>query len=407
MFTGIITAVGTIAALQPRGGDMRLRIATGKLDLSDVQLGDSIAVSGVCLTAIELPGDGFWADASRETLELTILGEIAPGMNVNLEKALTPTTRLGGHLVSGHVDGIGTVSEWRPDGRSWRLRVQAPDALARYIAAKGSICVDGVSLTVNRVDGAAFELNIVPHTLAETTLVNFQVGRRVNLEVDLIARYLERLLIGRPRRPTRRRSDRSVIARTRFLEIAMALNSIDEILTDFRQGKMVIIMDDEDRENEGDLLIAASLVRPEDINFMARYGRGLICLPLTRERCQQLRLPLMVQDNSSPYSTNFTVSIEAAQGVTTGISAYDRAHTIRTAVRPDARPEDLVQPGHIFPADGAAGRGADSRRAHRSRLRSRPIGRLGTGGGARRNPQRRRHAWPGGPIWKPSPNSTA
>jgi riboflavin synthase len=196
MFTGIITAVGTIAALQPRGGDMRLRIATGKLDLSDVQLGDSIAVSGVCLTAIELPGDGFWADASRETLELTILGEIAPGMKVNLEKALTPTTRLGGHLVSGHVDGIGTVSEWRPDGRSWRLRVQAPDALARYIAAKGSICVDGVSLTVNRVDGAAFELNIVPHTLAETTLVNFQVGRRVNLEVDLIARYLERLLLG-------------------------------------------------------------------------------------------------------------------------------------------------------------------------------------------------------------------
>ena len=196
MFTGIITAVGTIAALQPRGGDMRLRIATGKLDLSDVQLGDSIAVSGVCLTAIELPGDGFWADASRETLELTILGEIAPGMQVNLEKALTPTTRLGGHLVSGHVDGIGTVSEWRPDGRSWRLRVQAPDALARYIAAKGSICVDGVSLTVNRVDGAAFELNIVPHTLAETTLVNFQVGRRVNLEVDLIARYLERLLLG-------------------------------------------------------------------------------------------------------------------------------------------------------------------------------------------------------------------
>ena len=196
MFTGIITAVGTIAALQPRGGDVRLCIATGKLDLSDVQLGDSIAVSGVCLTAIELPGDGFWADASRETLELTILGEIAPGMKVNLEKALTPTTRLGGHLVSGHVDGIGTVSEWRPDGRSWRLRVQAPDALARYIAAKGSICVDGVSLTVNRVDGVAFELNIVPHTLAETTLANFQVGRRVNLEVDLIARYLERLLLG-------------------------------------------------------------------------------------------------------------------------------------------------------------------------------------------------------------------
>lgn len=196
MFTGIIAAVGTITALQPRSGDVRLRITAGRLDLSDVQLGDSIAVSGVCLTAVELPGDGFWADASRETLECTILGGAAPGMKVNLEKALTPTTRLGGHLVSGHVDGIGTVTEWRPDGRSWRLRIQAPDALARYIAAKGSICVDGVSLTVNRVDGAAFELNIVPHTLAETTLADFKTGRRVNLEVDLIARYLERLLLG-------------------------------------------------------------------------------------------------------------------------------------------------------------------------------------------------------------------
>ncbi|MBK8750820.1 MAG: riboflavin synthase [Candidatus Competibacteraceae bacterium] len=196
MFTGIITAVGTIAALQPRGGDVRLRIATGKLDLSDVQLGDSIAVSGVCLTAVELPGDGFWADASRETLERTLLGEAAPGMKVNLEKALTPTTRLGGHLVSGHVDGIGAVTVWQPDGRSWRLRIQAPDALARYIAEKGSIGVDGVSLTVNRVDGAAFELSIIPQTLAETSLADFKIGRRVNLEVDLIARYLERLLLG-------------------------------------------------------------------------------------------------------------------------------------------------------------------------------------------------------------------
>jgi riboflavin synthase len=196
MFTGIITAVGTITAIQPRSGDVRLRIATGKLDLSDVQLGDSIAVSGVCLTAVELPGDGFWADASRETLERTILGEAAPGLKVNLEKALTPTTRLGGHLVSGHVDGVGIVMVWQLDGRSWRLQIQAPDALARYIAEKGSICVDGVSLTVNRVDGAAFELNIVPHTLAETTLADFKIGRRVNLEVDLIARYLERLLLG-------------------------------------------------------------------------------------------------------------------------------------------------------------------------------------------------------------------
>ncbi len=196
MFTGIIEAVGKVAAKQPKGLDIRLYITTGKLDLRDVKLGDSIAVSGVCLTATELPGDGFWADVSRETLDRTVLGGLAPGATVNLERALTPTTRLGGHLVSGHVDGIGVVTEFRQEGRSWRLQIQAPDKLARYIAEKGSICVDGVSLTVNGVDGALFDLNIVPHTLQETTLAEHQPGRRVNLEVDIIARYLERLLLG-------------------------------------------------------------------------------------------------------------------------------------------------------------------------------------------------------------------
>lgn len=196
MFTGIIQAVGKVADMQPKGADLRLRIATGKLDLGDVQPGDSIAVNGVCLTAVELPGDGFWADVSGETLALTSLGDLKPGSRVNLEKALTPTTRLGGHLVSGHVDGLGEVLERRQDGRSWRFRIKAPDELAKYIAHKGSICVDGVSLTVNAVDGAVFELNIVPHTLAETIIGDYRAGSRVNLEVDLIARYLERLLLG-------------------------------------------------------------------------------------------------------------------------------------------------------------------------------------------------------------------
>ncbi len=196
MFTGIIQAVGEIAALEPKGGDLRLRVHTGKLGLADVQLGDSIAVSGVCLTAVTLPGDGFWADVSGETLAHTILGDLKVGARVNLEKALTPTTRLGGHLVSGHVDGVGEVLERRRDARSERFRIQAPAELARYIAQKGSICVDGVSLTVNAVEGRVFDLNIVPHTLAETTLDSYQTGRKVNLEVDLIARYLERLLLG-------------------------------------------------------------------------------------------------------------------------------------------------------------------------------------------------------------------
>jgi riboflavin synthase len=196
MFTGIIEAVGQVAAKQPKGLDIRLYITTGKLDLREVKLGDSIAVSGVCLTVTDLPGDGFWADVSRETLERTVLGELAPGAAVNLERALTPTTRLGGHLVNGHIDGIGVVTGFRQDGRSWRLQIQSPAALARYIAEKGSIGVDGVSLTVNGVDGALFDLNIVPHTLQETTLAEYRPGRRVNLEVDIIARYLERLLLG-------------------------------------------------------------------------------------------------------------------------------------------------------------------------------------------------------------------
>lgn len=196
MFTGIIQSIGEVAALEPRGGDMRLRVRSGKLDLGDVALGDSIAVNGVCLTAVALPGDGFWADVSGETLACTAFSELRVGDRVNLEKALTPSSRLGGHLVSGHVDGVGSVVSRREDGRSVRFRIAAPPELARYIAAKGSICVEGISLTVNEVRGAEFELNIVPHTLQETTMAGFEKGRRVNLEVDLIARYLERLLLG-------------------------------------------------------------------------------------------------------------------------------------------------------------------------------------------------------------------
>lgn len=196
MFTGIIEAIGTVVDIQDRGGDVRLRIDTGPLDLGDVAPGDSIAVNGVCLTAVELPGDGFVADVSRETLSLTSLGQLAAGGLVNLEKALTLATRLGGHLVSGHVDGLGTVVERHDDARSVRFTIEAPDHLARYIAHKGSITVDGTSLTVNSVDGRRFELNIVPHTLKETIMGDYVAGRRVNLEVDLVARYLERLLLG-------------------------------------------------------------------------------------------------------------------------------------------------------------------------------------------------------------------
>ncbi|WP_299579796.1 riboflavin synthase [uncultured Microbulbifer sp.] len=196
MFTGIIEAVGEIAELKPQGGDLRVRVRSGKLDLADVQLGDSIANNGVCLTVVGLPGDGYWADVSAETLDVTSVGRWKKGDRVNLEKALTPQTRLGGHIVSGHVDGIGEVVWRKSEARAERFRLRAPDNLARYIAHKGSITVDGTSLTVNAVDGAEFELTIVPHTLQETIMQAYSAGTRVNLEVDLIARYLERLLLG-------------------------------------------------------------------------------------------------------------------------------------------------------------------------------------------------------------------
>ncbi len=196
MFTGIIAAIGKIANLENKGGDCRLTINTGKLPLSDTQLGDSIAVNGVCLTAIELSKQHFCADVSNETLSRSTLKNAVAGSPVNLELALKPTTRMGGHIVSGHVDGIGELTEIEPDARSVRLTFKAPSELAKYIAEKGSICIDGISLTVNSVNGPTFNVNIVPHTLKETTLADIKVGDKVNLEVDLLARYLERLLLG-------------------------------------------------------------------------------------------------------------------------------------------------------------------------------------------------------------------
>jgi len=194
VFTGIIQSVGRIAAIEGDGQDIRLRIETGKLPLDSVALGDSIATSGVCLTVTELPGDGYWADVSPETLSLTTLGQKSVGDAVNLERSLTLNTPLGGHLVSGHVDGVGRIESLVEDARFWRVGVTAPANLARYIAVKGSICVDGTSLTVNQVTGARFELTIIPQTWEETVFSEYAVGSAVNLEVDVIARYLERLM---------------------------------------------------------------------------------------------------------------------------------------------------------------------------------------------------------------------
>ncbi len=196
MFTGIIQAIGRIEALERRSGDVRITVSAPTLEWSDVALGDSIATNGVCLTAVSLPTQAFVADVSVETLDLTTVGKWKVGSQVNLEKALTPESRLGGHIVSGHVDGLGEVLSREVDARSERFKVRTPKALAKYIAHKGSITVDGISLTVNQVNGDVFDLNIVPHTLSHTVMGEYQAGTQVNLEVDVIARYLERLLMG-------------------------------------------------------------------------------------------------------------------------------------------------------------------------------------------------------------------
>ncbi|KAF1697851.1 riboflavin synthase [Pseudoxanthomonas jiangsuensis] len=194
MFTGIIEGVGRLAAREPRGGDVRFSFATGSLPFEHVQLGESIAVNGVCLTVVAFDAGSFQADASTETLGLTTLGALAEGAALNLERAMRPSDRLGGHLVSGHVDGVGRVLSVHEDARAQRWRFAAPAPLLKYIAKKGSICVDGVSLTVNAVDGEGFEVALIPHTVAHTRFSETRVGDAVNLEIDLVARYVERLL---------------------------------------------------------------------------------------------------------------------------------------------------------------------------------------------------------------------
>jgi riboflavin synthase len=194
VFTGIIETTGSIKRLEQLNAEWRIEIATGSLDLSDVVIGDSIAVSGCCLTVVELGAASFSADVSNESMRCTNLGTLKVGSRVNLEKAMLASSRFGGHIVSGHVDGVGKVLSARPEGQSVVLRFAAPIELSRYIAAKGSICIDGTSLTVNTVAGSEFEVNVIPHTQQETVIGEYKPGREVNLEVDIIARYLERMM---------------------------------------------------------------------------------------------------------------------------------------------------------------------------------------------------------------------
>ena len=317
MFTGLVADLGKVEAVDATADGVTLAVRTRLA--GEIAEGDSIAVNGVCLTATAIAGGEFRAEVMHETLRRSSLAEVGGGLRVNLELALRASDRLGGHIVQGHVDGLGAVRGVREDGFARVVAVAAPAELLRYVVEKGSIAVNGVSLTVVEVGDDAFSVSLIPETLERTTLGTAAPGAPVNLEVDVVAKYVEKLVAARVERGRSPRSRRRSRTSAR--------------------GRMVVVCDDEDRENEGDLTIAAEFATPEAINFMAREGRGLICLALTPERCDELGLDLMAAKNESPFETAFTVSVEAREGVTTGISAArPRAHDRRwRSTRPPRR----------------------------------------------------------------------
>ena len=340
MFTGIITDIGELVTCR----EGRFAIRCG-YPAEGIAVGASIACDGACLTATEVAAAGsgsvFEVDVSNETLSRTTLGAWQPGQRINLERALRAGDELGGHIVSGHVDGVGRIVDMQPDGNSRRLTIEAPAELARYIAPKGSVALDGISLTVN--DGGEEQLwhqyhppHLDPHDLG---------GQKARRQGEPGGRRVC------PLRSARHGAEdvKDGLKTVTYAEGKGFLSPIDEIIEDLRNGRMIILVDAEDRENEGDLVIPAQMATPDAINFMAKHGRGLVCLSVTAQRAAQLRLEYMARQNEARNRTAFTVSIEAREGIATGISAHDRARTIATAIDPTKDFNDIVSPGHVFP----------------------------------------------------------
>lgn len=374
MFTGIVQQTARVlSVITLPGGGIRIRVEA-PLGPSGSQLlsGQSVALDGVCLTLIESPllavnlsSEGSqdqsldpdaWIltfDVSPETLNKTSWGRIPlkSGSFVHLELPLKWGDPLGGHIVSGHVEGVGRLKAFQ-DNAGWRsltieiIDANLRDALGPFIVTKGSIALDGVSLTVNEVRKSPgsnlleFDVLLIPHTLVVTKFSKARLGDWINVETDLTLRGPANLTaekIGPKNFPGNSH------------QALTPIQKIENALSVLKTGGMVILVDDEDRENEGDLVMAAQFTTPDAINFMAKEGRGLICLALDGASVDRLGLPLMTDQNQAPFGTAFTVSIEAKRGVTTGISAADRAHTIQTAISDSAKREDLVVPGHVFP----------------------------------------------------------
>lgn len=410
MFTGIISERGRIVQIEPVAtgrppsaellseeaataeqtardtGSVRLHLEAGAV-LEDLPLGGSLAVDGVCLTATPLsavdgaghsgpgPRRRFVADVMGETLRRTTLGELREGSAVNLERCTPADGRLDGHVVQGHVDAVGTILE-RTDHGTWEtLRIGVPVEIAELLAEKGAIAVDGVSLTVTAVspgprstgraaqlDEHWFEIGLIPATLAATGLGSKRRGDRVNLETDVMAKYAARLSSFRS--DPAPWSDPAQEHETQRPELApIALDTVEEAVRQIRAGGAVVVVDDEDRENEGDLIFAAVHATAELVGFTVRWSSGVLCVPLTGQRADELGLPPMTAVNEDAKGTAYTVTCDAREVASTGISAEDRALTARVLASPASTAGDLTRPGHVLPLR-AAGRGVLERRGH-------------------------------------------
>ncbi len=360
MFTGIIAATGTVESIEPvldsegRAESAVVTIKAGPL-IDDLEHGGSLAVNGVCLTATrtrELAEGYFAADMMGETLRRTNLGQLAPGDRVNLERCMPAGGRFDGHVVQGHVDGLGTVVKVE-DHESWRtVRVRVPRDMAAHLTEKGSITVSGASLTVTAVshpqaDTHWFEVGLIPATLEATTLGELTVGDTVNLETDALAKYVQRILAVSGSVAGLGVTPGSAGGGTQHR--VAALDSVERAVAEIARGGAVVVVDDEDRENEGDIIFAAEHATAELMGFTIRYTSGVICAPMSAARADALNLPPMLEVNEDAKGTAYTVTCDAREGVTTGISAADRARTVQVLADPTSSAGDLTRPGHVLP----------------------------------------------------------
>ena len=344
MFSGIVEEVGVVTALTRPAADAARMIIGARTVLAGTEVGASIAVDGVCQTVVAIDGRTLTIDSVGATLRKTTLGSFAPGRRVNLERPLAYGNRVDGHLVQGHVNDTGTVTRWEKLGAARWLEIRLPRPLLPYVVLEGSIAIDGVSLTVAGLEDDRAGFSIIPHTARATALTDRRVGDPVNVEVDMIAKYVERLAGPHAAGAA---DDSAHPAADADEPAPMA--GVDEAAEAIARGGMVLMIDDVDRENEGDLVAAASLVTPRIATCMLRQASGLLCAAITAERADQLELPPMAQVNTALHGTRFTVSIDAVRGTTTGESAHDRAATLRALADPQASPADFARPGHLFP----------------------------------------------------------